>query len=703
MSVAERIAELRRLIRHHEERYYVLNDPEISDAEFDRLVSELDGLERSHPEFVTPDSPTQRVAGRPADGFPTVEHAEPMLSLDNAYTEDEIRAFDERVRKALAEPEPVAYVTELKIDGLSIALTYEDGRLARGVTRGDGIRGEDVTSNVRTIRAIPLALRDGPAGRVEARGEIYLPQASFERVNREREERDEPPFANPRNAAAGTMRTLDASEVASRGLSAFFYQLVVPGIPLDAADTDTAATLAERLGWTPRLHADTLRRLREWSLPVEPHWSTCRDIDAVIDYCRQWADARHTLRFETDGVVVKVESLAHRARLGATSKFPRWALAFKFPAQQATTRLREIALQVGRTGAVTPVAVLDPVVLAGSTISMATLHNEQEIARKDVRVGDMLLIEKGGDVIPKVVKPITSLRTPERELPRFVMPGRCPVCGSTLQKPHEEVVWRCENTSCPARLRRSIQHFASRRAMNIEGLGEAIVDELIDRGLVRDFADLYHLGVTLLTELVVAPRDAKSERARPRKLGKFGANLVSEVQQSKKAELWRLIHALGIRHVGERGAQAVARAFGSMDALMAASVEDLQAVPDVGPVVAASIRSFFDEPRNRTLVERLREAGVSLGAPAAREGAPQPAARPLAGQTFVLTGTLEAMSREEAQAAIERLGGRVVSSVSRRTSHLVVGADPGSKVDKARRLGVPVLGEAEFLRLIIDR
>jgi DNA ligase (NAD+) len=699
MRDAERIEELRRRIRHHEERYYILNDPEISDTEFDELVKALQALEREHPELVTPDSPTQRVAGRPVDGFATVAHAEPMLSLDNGYTEDELRAFDARVRKGLGSDAAVTYLAELKIDGLSIALTYEDGVLVRGVTRGDGTRGEDVTSNVRTIRAVPLRLKDAPAGRLEVRGEIYLPRAAFERLNREREEQEEAPFANPRNAAAGTMRNLDPAQVARRGLSAFVYQLVIPG-------EDGEAWWAHHFGRdvSGRTQADALAVLRELGLPVEPHWRRCAGVDEVLAFCREWQDARHALDFDTDGVVIKVDDLGLRAQLGATSKFPRWALAFKFPAQQATTRLLRIELQVGRTGAVTPVAVLEPVLLAGSTISMATLHNEQEVARKDIRAGDMVLGEKGGDVIPKVVKALTSLRPDGPAAPApFVMPSSCPVCGSGLQKPDEEVVWRCENPSCPARLRRSLQHFASRRAMNIEGLGEAIVDQLVEQGLVHDFADLYHLTGRQLAELVVTPRDPRSEKARPRKLGKVGTNLAAELEASKQADLWRLVHGLGIRHVGERGAQALADALGSLAAFLTATVERLQAVPDVGPVVAASVRAFFDEPRNRRLIARLQAAGVGTRVAEPRAAGTGAGPQPLAGQTFVLTGTLASMTREQAQDAIERLGGKVASSVSRKTNHVVVGSDPGSKADKARELGIPILDEQAFRRLIINR
>lgn len=692
-----RIRELRDLIRHHEERYYIHNEPEIADEEFDRLVHELERLEAEHPELVTPDSPTQRVAGRPATGFATVEHAQPMLSLDNAYTEDELRAFDERVRKGGGPGGAAAgYVAELKIDGLSIALTYEDGRLVRGATRGDGVRGEDVTANVRTIRAIPLSLRrpKGPpvAGgasrelpaRVEIRGEVYLPRASFERLNREREDAGEPLFANPRNAAAGALRNLDPALVAKRGLSAFVYQVIH----------------VERAGGRPaghrhETHAETLTALAARGLPVEPHWRRCEGIDAVIAFCREWAERRQTLDFDTDGVVVKADDLDLRARLGATAKFPRWATAFKFPAQQATTVLKAIEVNVGRTGAVTPYAVLEPVRLAGSTISMATLHNAEDVARKDLRGGDRVLVEKGGDVIPKVVKAV--LPHPEGSVP-WRMPASCPACGSTLRRDEQAVVWRCPNESCPAKLRRGLEHFASRSAMNVEGLGAALIDQLIERGLVHDFADIYHLDESQLEALVVTPRERRSDRARPRKLGKVGLNLVRQLERSKGSDLARLLYALGIRHVGEKAAATLARTFRTMDRILDAPSEALQAVPEIGPVVAASIRMFADEPRNRRLVRRLEEAGVNMASqteePPAREA-------PLAGKVFVLTGTLVSMTREEAARALERLGARVSGSVSGKTSYVVAGADAGGKLEKARQLGVEVLDEDGFRALIM--
>ena len=681
LSPEERLRQLREQIRHHEERYYILNDPEIADAEFDALLKELERLEAEHPDLVTPDSPTQRVAGRPTEAFSEVEHLAAMLSLDNTYSSQELREFDERVRRGAALGDtPVTYVAELKIDGLSIALTYERGRLVRGATRGNGQRGEDVSVNVRTIRAVPLSLRTAPDARLEVRGEVYLSRAAFEKTNREREEAGDPVFANPRNAAAGAMRNLDPSQVARRGLLAFFYQLIVAGEP-------------EGTGF--QSHADVLTALRQWGLPVEPHWTRCANIDDVIAFCDGWAEKRRSLPFDTDGVVIKVDNLALRAQLGATAKFPRWATAFKFPAEQATTVLRKIAVNVGRTGAVTPYAVLEPVVLAGSTISMATLHNAEDIARKDLREGDRVLIEKGGDVIPKVVKAI--LPHPEESV-EWVMPMACPSCGTTLRRDEEEVVWRCPNTSCPARLRRSLEHFTSRSAMNIEGLGESLLDQLVTQGLVSDAADIYALKSGQLEELVVAPREPRSEKARPRKLGKVGRNVVEQIHRSKSNDLSRLVYALGIRHVGEKAASTLARYFRTMERLLDASLEQLQSAPEIGPVVGASVREFSEEPRNRRLIERLTAAGVNMTSQAPELS---DEAGPLSGKTFVITGTLESMTREQAQASLERLGARVAGSVSKKTTCLVAGGDAGSKLEKAKQLGVETLDEQGFLALIM--
>ena len=680
MDPTARINQLRDEIRRHEDLYYVHSAPEITDAQFDALMRELEALEEQYPDLVSADSPTQRVAGRPVEGFATAEHLTTMLSLDNAYSEIELREFDERVRKgagaAFASGELVDYVAELKIDGLSIALTYEDGKLIRGVTRGDGVRGEDVTSNVRVVKGVPRRLTGGPAGLIEVRGEIYLPRKEFERVNREREANDEPPFANPRNSAAGTMRSLDPAVVRRRGLSAFVYQLVVPGV-------------RERAH-----HAETLEALAAWDLPVEKNWQRCRGIEELVAFCQSWQDRRQTLDFDTDGVVVKVDDLALRERLGSTSKFPRWAVAFKFPAERAETTLHAIQVNIGRTGAATPYAVLEPVKLGGSTISLATLHNEQEIARRDLREGDVVVIEKGGDVIPKVVEPVLAKR-PDDSVP-WKMPSACPFCKSDLQKPEGEVVWRCPNSSCPAKIRRALEHFASRRAMNIEGLGESLVDQLVTTEMIRDFADLYHLEREALAKLTsVSIREGKELQ---RRLGdKSAAKLLEQIDRSRGNDLWRLIYAVGIRHVGERGAQAIARAFGTVEALMGASLEALERVPDVGPVVARSVREFFDEPRNRALMERLQAAGVRTESAAPAAAGPTP----LEGKTFVLTGTLESMSRDDAQASIERLGGKVAGSVSRKTSYLVVGGDAGTKLDKARELGVAILNEEDFRALIM--
>jgi DNA ligase (NAD+) len=690
VNPAERIAQLRTEIRRHEERYYVLADPEISDAEFDRLMRELEQLERDNPDLLTDDSPTQRVGGRPVEGFAAVAHAVPMLSLDNAYSEEELRAFDERVRRALSAE--VAYVAELKIDGLSIALTYEHGRLVRGATRGDGVLGEDVTSNVRVIRAVPLVLAGAPPGKLEIRGEVFLSRRAFERMNREREDRDEAAFANPRNAAAGTMRTLDPAEVARRRLSAFVYEVIAVDAPPETV---------------PASHSGALARLSAWGLPVEPHSKRCDGIEALVAHCREWSERRRSLEFDTDGLVIKVDDRSARERLGTTAKFPRWATAFKFPAEQAMTLLKEIRVNVGRTGAATPYAVLEPVRLGGTTISMATLHNEQEIARRDLREGDTVVVEKGGDVIPKIVKPVLTLRPDRQERPAWVMPMQCPFCDSVLQKPVDEVIWRCENISCPARVRRGLEHFASRRAMNIEGLGESLVDQLVTTGLVTDYADLYSLKRETLAALTTTTmREVKEGQGTGahgksivRKFGdKSAGKLVEQIEASRRRDLSRLLYAIGIRHVGEGGAQALATAFGSMRAILSAPLAALETVPDVGPVVGRAVRAFFDEPRNRALIEKLQHAGVNMTAAAS-----ETTDRSMAGKTFVLTGSLASLTREEATEAIKARSGKVSGSVSAKTSYLVAGDDPGSKLEKARTLGVPILTEEEFKALIMMR
>jgi len=679
VTAAARANALRSQIRHHEERYYVHDGPDISDADFDALMHELRAIEREYPELADPDSPTQRVGGRPAEGFTSVEHLEPMLSLDNAYSAEDLREFHGRLCRALDLPEDTAlpYVAELKIDGLSIALTYEQGRLRRGVTRGDGVRGEDVTSNVRVIRSIPLALsvggKDGPPrsqpALMEIRGEIYFPRPDFARVNEAREALGEPAFANPRNAAAGTIRTLDPAAVSRRGLRVFVYQtVVVPGA------APVAAT-----------HEDVLQTLRAWGLPVERHWERCNGIESVTRFCDRWRDARHALAFETDGVVIKLNDIAMRTRLGATAKFPRWATAFKFPAEQAQTRLLQISVNVGRTGAVTPFAVLAPVRLGGTTVQLATLHNAEEVARRDIREGDLVTVEKGGDIIPKVVGPVVGTR-PTPTPAAWQMPTRCPSCATPLVRPVGEVVWRCENASCPARLRRGLQHFASRRAMNIEGLGEALVDQLISANLVTSFADLYRLTAEQLAGL--------------ERMGqKSTANLIEEIDKSRRADVWRVLHGLGIRHVGEGAARALARTFGSVAVLRTATVEQLESVGDIGPTVAQSVKAFFATPGNADMIDAMAYFGVQM-ADAHADNTAMP--KPWAGWTFVLTGTLASRTREQAAESIERLGGKVSASVSKKTRYVVAGEDAGSKLEKARTLGVPVLSEAEFETLIMQ-
>ena len=683
MNSAERIEELRRLIRYHEERYYILASPEISDAEFDAYMRELQRLEAADPQLITPDSPTQRVGGRVTAGFEQVDHVEPMLSLDNAYSEEELRAFDDRVRRALEAAgqavDAVDYVAELKIDGVSIALTYVDGVLTRAATRGDGSRGEVVTSNVRTVRAIPLRLNTGaPSGPMEVRGEVYLPRKAFERMNAEQEQAGEPLFANARNTAAGTLRNLDPGLVAKRGLSALTYQLVQGQPDLSR-------------------HSEILGRLRDWGLPVEPHWQHCIGVEALVAFVTEWGERRRSLEFDTDGIVIKVDSYAQRRALGATSKFPRWATAFKFPAEQKTTLLRKIEVNVGRTGAVTPFAMLEPVFLAGSTISMATLHNADDLARKDIREGDWVIIEKAGDVIPRVVGPVLSRRAPESQ--PWVMPTVCPRCGSALVREEGEAVWRCENTSCPAKLQRGLEHFASRGAMNIDGLGESLIGQLISNGLVRDYADVYALTVAQLASLTSTSIRTDGREIQRRFGEKNAAKVVDQIERSKTNELWRLIYGLGIRHIGERAGQVLAGAFWSIEALVGASIEQLQQTQEIGPVLAESVRTWLDEPRNRELLTRLHAAGVRMEVPES-ERKPAAVVGTLAGRTYVITGTLSAMTREEAAAALKRLGAKVAGSVSKKTTAVIVGSDAGSKAEKARELGVATLDEATFLDLI---
>ncbi|MDE2666782.1 MAG: NAD-dependent DNA ligase LigA [Acidobacteriota bacterium] len=668
-EAVEQIAGLRDRIRYHEHRYYVLDDPDIADREFDELVRQLRQLEAAHPELVTADSPTQRVGGKPGEGLVAVEHTLPMLSLDNAYGESELLDYDRRVQES-AGSSRTEFVCELKIDGLSLALTFENGSLVRGVTRGDGLRGEDVTANVRTIRSVPLHVpalsREAQGvGKVEVRGEVFLPLDSFQKLNREREENGEPLFANPRNAAAGTLRTLDPGVVAGRNLDMFVYQALVDGrVPR-------------------RNHSEALEWLREAGFKVNPHWKRCASVREVLDFCRLWEDRREDLGYEIDGVVVKVDSILLQQDMGETSKFPRWAVAYKFRARQATTVVNDIQVQVGRTGALTPVAVLEPVRLAGSTISRATLHNLDEIARLGVKIGDTVWVEKGGDVIPKVVKVVENLRPPGAR--DFAMPRRCPICQGEVVRAEDEAVFRCIKRTCSAKIREALLHFCSRRALRIEGLGEALVDQLLNRELVRDPSDLYALKLDDLVGL---------ERMGP----KSAANLLAQIEASKQRGLGQLIFGLGIRHVGERTAMVLARHFGTLENLSGASLESLESVFEVGPVVAESVRQFFAQSGSQRIVEKLRQAGLNL-----EERHAESSTSELQGQQVVLTGRLATLTREQAGRMIALRGGRVTSSVSKKTAFVVAGEDAGGKLAKARQLGIPVMDETEFLELMRER
>ncbi len=698
MNPPERIRELRRLIRRHEERYYVLNDPEISDTEFDRLIHDLKNLETKYPELITKDSPTQRVSGRVAKGLQGINHPEPMLSLDNAYSEVELQSFNDRVLRGLSSEysssKKIPYVAEFKIDGLSIALTYKDGLLIRGATRGDGLRGENVTSNVRTIRAIPLRLSEQVKGTIEIRGEVYLPRREFERINTHRRKAGETVFANPRNAAAGTMRNLDPALVARRGLSIFVYQ----AFPVSSVSGGEFDSDGSNSSWIPDRHAMLLKLLRQWGLPVEHHWRRCLGIEKVLEFCQEWAEIRKTLKFETDGVVVKLDQLALRNNLGATSKFPRWAIAFKPAAEQQVTLLKKIEVDVGRTGAVTPFAVLEPVTVSGSIISMATLHNADYIARKDIREHDWVIIEKAGEVIPQVLSPVLN-RRPEGVKP-WMMPSTCPKCGSVLNRGEGEVVWRCENTSCQARLGRGLQHFVSRVAMDIEGFGESLISQLVNAGMVRDYSDIYSLTEKALAQL--ASTSIRSDgKSITRRFGqKTAAKIVGQINLSKNKELWRLIHGLGIRHVGEQGARVLADEFKSMSAIVNATEEQLQKKSDIGPVVAASVRSYFSEADNLALIDRLREAGVTMEVIAELPIVGKSEKGSLTGNVYVLSGTLVSMTRTQASVKIEHLGGEVVKTVSRQVAALIAGDNAGSKLDRAKKLNVLILNEVEFLELL---
>ena len=652
------IEQLREELRHHEYQYYVLDAPEITDAEYDALLRRLQALETQHPELVTPDSPTQRVGGKPREGFIKVRHSSPLLSLDNALNEAELREFDRRVRDLLGGAE-YRYVTELKMDGLSMAAHYRGGKFTQAVTRGDGTVGEDVTENARTIRSLPLRVK-GSLAAFEVRGETVMIRRAFERLNAEREENGLSRFANPRNAAAGSLRLLEPQLTAGRRLEYHTYFLLTDGRP--AFDS----------------HCRSLEELRHMGFKVNPHNKICRTIDEVVGLCNTWEAKRDELPYEIDGIVVKVDSVEQQRQLGFTAKAPRWAIAYKYPARQATTTVEAIEVQVGRTGALTPVARLKPVEVGGVTVSRATLHNEDEIERLGLQIGDEVVVERSGDVIPKVVRVSAqgSYRQP------FRMPSHCPVCGSKVVREEGEAASRCINANCPARLKESLLHFASRGVMNIDGMGEALVDQLVDKGIVRNVADLYDLTIDKLVNL--------------ERMGvKSASNVIRNIDRSRQNPMPRVIAALGIRFVGERTAVLLAEAFGSIEAIAHAPLDDLQLAEEVGPKVAEAVVQYFSDAGNRELVSRLRKSGLQFTFASTR-----PKAGPLHGRTLVITGTLPTLSRDEATQLIEQAGGKVSSTVSKKTSYVVVGEDAGSKLAKARELGIPTLTEDE-LRLLV--
>ena len=662
-SLAKHVEELRKTLEHHEYLYYVLDQPAITDAEYDRLMRELRDLENQHPELRTPDSPTQRVGGQPREGFVKVPHSSPMLSLDNALDEDELREFDARVR-SLLKAQNYAYVAELKLDGLSMAAHYAEHRLVRALTRGDGRIGEDVTENARTIRSLPLRSRGNavPDEQFEVRGEVIMQRRSFENMNEERERAGLPRFANPRNAAAGALRALDPSVTANRQLDYFAYFLLREGRPMLSS------------------HWDSLETLSKAGFKVNRYRSKCDALDELLAFIKEWETKRDSLPYEIDGVVVKVDSVEQQEKLGWTAKAPRWAIAFKYPARQSSTVLENIEVQVGRTGALTPVAHLKPVLIGGVTVARATLHNEDEIERLGVAVGDTVLVERSGDVIPKIVR-VLEHGSHRRQ---FHMPALCPVCGGHVVREEGESASRCVNTNCPARLRESLLHFASRGVMDIDGMGDALVDQLLKNGLVTNVADLYRLTADQLLRL--------------ERMGKKSATkIIQNIDLSRSQPLSRVLNGLGIPFVGERTAQILASHFGSLDVIAAASEESLQEATEIGPKVAQAIRQFFDEVRNCELIERLRAAGLRFTAPRERKST-----GPFAGLTFVLTGTLPTLTREEAKQRIEEAGGKVVGSVSKNTDFVIAGSDAGSKLTKANELRIPVKDESELIEMLTE-
>ncbi|MDP1853382.1 MAG: NAD-dependent DNA ligase LigA [Candidatus Omnitrophota bacterium] len=662
-SIEKRIEELRNLIRHHDWRYYAFSEPEISDKEYDILLKELKDLEKKHPELVTPDSPTQRLTNVLQKRFKTVKHAVKMFSLDNTYSYDEIKDWVARACKGLSKNVEVEYVAELKIDGVSIALTYRKGTLELGATRGDGETGEGVTLNIKTIAAIPLKLlAENPPELLEVRGEVYLPKEEFARLNKQREKDGEAVFVNPRNAASGSLKLLDAKLTASRNLSCFIHSFGIIE------------------GFTVESQFEFLNLAKKWGLRVNPHLKLCKNLDEVIGFCELFKDKKEKLEYEIDGIVIKINSFIQQRTLGATLKSPRWAIAYKYPAKQATTRILNIIPQVGRTGVITPVAELSPVECGGVTIQHATLHNFDEIERLGARIGDKVIIERAGAVIPKIVKVVDSLRSGKEKI--FKIPKKCPVCNSDVVKEkEEEVAYRCVNVSCPAQIEKSLIHFASRPAMDIEGVGEAVVAQLVKKKIVRDFSGMYSLKKEDLLTLELF-KDKKAD------------NLISAIENRKNQPLSKLIYALGIRHVGEKAAYVLAKEFTTMEKLSDAKKEDIDAIYEFGSEIAESVTDFFAQAENRKLISRLKAAGVNMVEPQSKGGST------LGGKTLCFTGELSAFSRIKAEKNVRDLGGNAVKEVSRSTDFVVVGKNPGSKFDKAKKFGVKIIGEKEFIALI---
>ncbi|MGV3488720.1 MAG: NAD-dependent DNA ligase LigA [Tuberibacillus sp.] len=660
----ERVQQLRKLLDQYSYEYYVLDNPSVPDSEYDRLIKELTEIEKEYPELITPDSPTQRVGGEPLKAFTKVVHRTPMLSLGNAFNEEDLRDFDRRVRQGV-DDEKVTYVAELKIDGLAVALTYEDGSLVLGATRGDGTTGEDITQNLKTIRSVPLKLKE--AINLEVRGEAYMPRASFERLNKRRAEKGEALFANPRNAAAGSLRQLDPKIAADRKLDVFLYQIG------NAYDKEL------------RYHSEGLEWIKTLGLKTNPEWRRCESIEDVLEFIKYWTEKRPELAYDIDGIVIKVDSLEQQRRLGFTAKSPRWAIAYKFPAEEVVTTVEDIELTVGRTGAITPTAVLRPVQVAGTTVGRATLHNEDYIHEKDIRIGDQVVIHKAGDIIPEVVRVLFERRSGNEE--PYRMPEHCPDCGSDLVRIEGEVALRCINPKCPAQIQEGLIHFVSRNAMNIDGLGEKVIKQLFKNELIQDVADIYTLTFDDLVNM--------------ERMGEKSANnLLAAIAESKKNSLERLLFGLGIRYVGSKAAKTLAQAFGHIDRLMEASVDELMAVEEIGEKMADSIHTYFNSPDVRALIEELKGYGLNMSYVGDLPATSDVADSPFDGKTIVLTGKLEVMSRGEAQKEIERLGGKVTGSVSKKTDLVIAGEDAGSKLAKAQELGLEVWDEARFLEAL---